>query len=326
MTWRCLVTGASGFIGGHLVAALSAQGAEVHCLVRPTSRLDRLRPYSPKIIAGDLGDPTTLRSAVAGVDCIFHLAGRVKALDPQEFHQANYRGTLHLLQAVRAAGPPYPRVVLVSSLAACGPSRPGAPRAEDDPPAPCSPYGLSKLRAELAALAFPEIPWTVVRPPVVYGPADTETLAFFRTVARGLLPRLSPATELSLVYVTDLVEGLLRAARAPQAVHRHYFLADPQVYRVAEVLTAVARVLGVRPVPVPVPYPLGWLAGLGSELWARLRRQPTAFDRAKVREMHQPAWTCQTERAAAELDFRAQVPLVEGLRQAAEWYRAHGWL
>ena len=181
---KTLVTGASGFIGTHLVRALVEKGHAVTCLVRQRSVVKPLEALGTRLCAGDVTDANSLTSAVNGQDVVFHLAGRTRALNAHEFHAVNEGGTRAVAQACAAQTPP-PVLVIVSSLAAAGPSTLDRPHVETDPSAPVSHYGRSKRAGELAAAAMAHrIPVTVVRPPIVIGPGDRLGLPLFASVAR----------------------------------------------------------------------------------------------------------------------------------------------
>src|SRR5581483_8675949 len=210
---RALVTGASGFIGRHLAEHLLREGVRVRVLVRDARRW---RGPRTEMAVGDLADRAALRNAVRGVDRVYHVAGLTKARREADYFTVNHLGTVHLLQACLEVNPALRRFVLVSSQAAAGPVWAGRPVTEHDPPRPVSAYGWSKLRAEQAALACsPLLPITIVRPPVVYGPRDRDTLLVFRAARFGLVPRLGPLACLSIVHVDDLVRGTRCAGEHP---------------------------------------------------------------------------------------------------------------
>jgi nucleoside-diphosphate-sugar epimerase len=212
---RALVTGATGFLGTHLVRELLRQGFEVTCLRRATSDVAHLGPLRVRMKVADVTQAETLPSAIEGADVVFHLAGLTRALHPGQLAAVNAAGTRHLLAACAAqAGPPV--VVLVSSLAAAGPSLADRPREENAPAVPVSHYGRSKRAAEVVAHEFADrLPITVVRPPLVFGQGDRSVLAIFRPIRRWgvhLVPGFVDR-RLSLIHATDLATALVAAAR-----------------------------------------------------------------------------------------------------------------
>ncbi|MBI4676315.1 MAG: NAD-dependent epimerase/dehydratase family protein [Elusimicrobia bacterium] len=318
-----LLTGGTGFVGGHLAEALVRAGVRPRCLVRPRSSYQPLAALGSDLASGGLDDPESLAKAAQGCEVVYHAAGKTKVRSPREYLQANAEGTARLVSAVEEVSPEA-TFVYVSSLAAAGPSPEGLPRTEEDPPRPVSLYGKSKLAGEQAVRGS-RLKWVIVRPPAVYGPRDTDVFSFFKLASLGLSPVIGGVERsLSLIHVMDLAQGLILAAKAkPGSV---YYLCDPRPYPLDEVMAAIAGVLGKKLRRVSVPYgvvrPAAWL----SEGWARLTAKPVIFSRDKLREMEQAHWTCSPAKAEAELGFSAAYPLARGVEQTAAWYKAHGWL
>ena len=178
-----LITGASGFIGGHLAQALVSRGQSVRCLVRRTSRVDHLPPRGVELVYADLAHPVDLEKAVAGVDVVYHLAAMTCALRPADLMRVNGHGTYHVARACASQATP-PVHVYISSVAAGGTSRSGERRNESQRPAPVSDYGRSKRAGELAAAMWARhVPTTIVRPGIVFGARDRELLPVFHAIA-----------------------------------------------------------------------------------------------------------------------------------------------
>jgi nucleoside-diphosphate-sugar epimerase len=220
-----LITGGIGFIGSHLVEAVCARGEPLRCLVRRDSskRHPFALPAEVELVFGDLVSGEGLSDALEGATTVIHLAGVTKALSTREFYSGNARATENLARAV--AGREV-RLVYVSSLAAIGPSTDGTPVSEDSEPHPITHYGKSKLEGERIARALvPDA--VIVRPPVVYGPRDTDVLEMLRSIGKGFVLKISGGERwFKAIYVKDLAEGLLAAACAPQTGGRAYFLAQ----------------------------------------------------------------------------------------------------
>jgi nucleoside-diphosphate-sugar epimerase len=322
---KALVTGATGFIGSHLVEYLLRHGAAVTCLARTPGRLRWLDPAKVGIIEGDCADPELGSRLPDDVDWVFHLAGITKTLDPDEYYRVNGFGTANLGAAL-ARRRPGTRLVYLSSLAAAGPSMNGHPLRECDTPCPVSHYGRSKLEGEKALTALGEaIAWIIVRAPVIYGPRDRDLLPFFQLAKRRLAPRLGGRRFLSLCYVDDLVCSLHLAAQRGRP-GEIYYVAEESPRSWEEILDAMAEALGVRPVTVPIPPAFLPFAAAVWEGIARLTGIQPLLNRDKAREIRQQFWVCDPRKASRELGFATSVPLRLGTQRVVEWYLRHGWL
>ena len=219
------------------------------------------------------------------------------------------------------------RFVLVSSLAAVGAPTSDAPLCEDTPPRPLTPYGKSKrLAEEIAAAWSGRLPITIVRPPAVYGPRDRETLAAFQIIARGLSPVPTRDQRISLVHVRDLVAGIVLAAESPAGVGRTYLLAGAEDVTLAGLSRGIAAALGRRPLTLALPPASFALAGELNCRVANALGRSAIFDRNKGVELAQRHWVCDSARARSEIGYAPKIPLAEGLRETADWYRQAGWL
>ena len=340
---KAIVTGATGFVGSHLVERLLREGLEVACLVRPTSDRPSRAVAGPasagegrRWIGGlavefrtaDPADATALADAVAGADYIFHVAGLTRGLTEEEYMAANAEGTRRVVEAAMRVGPALRRFIYVSSQAAAGPSPPARPLDETDEMRPQDAYGRSKLAGERIVLeAAGRMPVTIVRPPAVYGPRDSNFLPLFRMARRwGIVPVVGGGAKVfSAVHAEDLAEGLWRAASNPAGAGRTYFISGG-TYTMTEWVQAMSSALGRRVRLVNVPRPLALLAGeLGQLKWA-LTKKPQIVSRRKVRDLLLPRWACSSDLAARELGYAPRFDLVSGMRQTVEWYVAQGWL
>jgi len=324
---KALVTGATGFVGSHVVEALAARGDEVVVLARDPARAAPLAPFGVRVALGSLDDPAALAAAVAGSEVVFHLAGLTAAARPEDYHRANAEGTSRLLDAVRAAAPSLGRFVYVSSQAAVGPSAPGQRLAEDAPCRPVTAYGRSKLAGEDVVRRTAGVPWTIVRPPAVYGPRDREFLTLFRMVRRGVAAVFGGGgQQVSLVFAPDLADAIVRAGTVPAAAGRTYHAAHPEAVRTRDLVGAIAIALGRRPLVVPVPGAIATpiVAAIGA--LAAARGRPSVLNRDKMAEFLAPAWLLASDAAERDLGWRARHDVAAGTRLTAEWYRAQGLL
>jgi dihydroflavonol-4-reductase len=317
-----LITGASGFVGSHLLEKLRSRGEAVRCLVRPTTNTGRL-PAGVDLAPADLATGKGIDRALAGVDTVIHVAGVTKALSNADYFTGNTRATETLVRAI--AGRPI-RLIYVSSLAAIGPSPDGRPVNEDAAPRPVSSYGRSKLEGEKIARSL--LPDTIIiRPPVVYGPRDTDVFQILKAIAQGLVLEISGGDRwFSAIYVEDLVEGLYAAARAPRAVGRAYFLAHCDPVSWGQLGATAAQIMGCTPRTLRVPVSAAHCAAFFGEMWSRITRNPAIISREKVVEAGYRFWTCEPARATADFGFAAPTPLAAGLAKTLTWYKEAGWL
>jgi len=321
-----LVTGANGFIGSHLAEALLARGYRVRALVRRRSDLTFL-PRGVQRHYGDITRPLTLAPALRGVYAVYHVAGIISSFRARAFMEVNAVGAGALAAVCRKVTPDLARFVLVSSLAAGGPSQGGAPTREDAPPRPVSLYGASKLAGERAvkAAAGP-IPVTIIRPPVIYGPRDRGMLTFFEMAAEGFLPDFRPRKFYSLCHVDDLVRGILMAGEADVAKGRTYHIAEARAWSMTSLMSLIADAIGAPRRLIPVPDAiLPFVAAVSDTLAPLLPRRPLPLG-DKVRDLRPDFWIAGVCRARDELGFTTRIPLAEGLRAAARFYREAGWI
>jgi nucleoside-diphosphate-sugar epimerase len=323
-----VVTGATGFVGSHLVERLVASGARVRCLVRRTSSLGYLPRAGIELAYGDLAAGEGIDKAVEGASVVFHVAGVTKAFTESAYWVGNLDATANLLRACERQGAPSHRFIHVSSLAAVGPSPDGTPLSEDAAPRPLTWYGHSKLAAEEAVRASGLGRRAVIlRPPVVYGPRDTDVLEVFRTAARGLLLRIGRGESyFNYIYVKDLAEALMLAACRDAAASRTYFVANPEPVSWTEFAATAAAVMGRKLKPVSVPRGIAYFSAWCSEKASRWRGKPGIVSRQKIREAECRYWVCDSVCARGELGFKPAYSLRQGIEETLAWYKEARWL
>jgi nucleoside-diphosphate-sugar epimerase len=321
-----LVTGGTGFIGSHLVETLLQDGWRVRCLIRETSSRRFLGHDDIEFSIGTLDNKYSLINSLKGVRTVFHLAGRIKGKNREDFFKTNQEGTRNLLEAVRESKVKLDQFILVSSLAAAGPSPDGHLLNEDETPRPVSFYGESKLAAEREAEFFSnDIPISILRPPAVYGPRDTETLRLIKLAGSRL--RCIPGGDkniFSALHVSDMVDALLLASRRSDQRLRVYFIGDGKEYNWREAFSIIRKILEKNSFAITIP----WGPALATiKMLARLFPRSTAgFYLDKINEMNHNYWVCSINRAQDELGFKPKYNLKEGLRDTIHWYQQAGWL
>ncbi|HWE26199.1 MAG TPA: NAD(P)-dependent oxidoreductase [Myxococcales bacterium] len=327
---RVLLTGGSGFVGSYVAEQLAGLGHTVRALVRPCSDSKFLKTLkNVEFAPGAVEDRASLDVAVREVDAVVHVAGLVKARRSEDFYAVNTEGTKNLLAAAEAYAPGLKRFVYVSSLSAVGPSPDGKPIPDDAPPHPVTHYGRSKLAGEEAVLAAKDrIPVTVIRPPLIYGPRDRETLAFFTSVKRGVLPVLGDGTNtLSVVYGEDCASAVVQAAITDGPSGRTYFLDDGSVYVWRDALAEVEKALNRRAFfRIGLPMSAVVVAAAATQLYGKVTRTAQMLTLDKLKELKQRHWVCEGAGARRDLGWHPRTTWSDGVAKTVAWYQQAGWL
>jgi nucleoside-diphosphate-sugar epimerase len=322
-----LVTGASGFVGSHIVDELLRQGVRVRCVVRGTSPRRWLDGKPVEIHVADLADLPGLTAAAEGATWIVHAAGLTKGRSATAFNEANVAGTERMLRAALEAGPSLRRFVLISSQAAAGPSGDGRAVTEERRPEPVTPYGESKLRSEeLALLLRDRLPVVVLRPPAVYGPRDEGILRYFRAAKRHVRLELRRGGRFSVIHAEDLARAVWLAMSDERARGEVFFVAGPDVTGYAEMGGLIARSLGTWTVPLSPPRWLLLAGAFVGDAMAGALGGIAFLNSQKIREITSGDWICSSARFRIRLGWEPRWSLEEGVEQTARWYREAGWL
>jgi len=296
-----LITGATGFIGQRLVSALLQSGVPARALIRPGRQTDKRLPDACEQIPAGLADVEKLAAAVAGCSAVIYCAGSVRGRTAADFYAANVLGVKVMCEALERSenAPP---LLLISSLAADRPE--------------LSDYANSKRAGEMALLGNPNLRWTILRPPAVYGPGDREMLPLLKMIRRGLFAHAGPADQkLSLLHVDDLVEAVIRWLSVPQkCLHKTYAIDDgtPGGYDWMAIGRAVNdkkfRMLGV---------PRFLLEGAArlNLLFSALFGYAPMLSPGKVRELVQPEWLCDNRAFTQDTGWQPRLNLAQGARQ-----------
>ena len=323
-----VVTGASGFVGSHLVDLLLEKGFIVRCIVRKTSNLRWLNGKEVEIFDCGLMDKEGLRKAIEGAEYIYHVAGVVKSKNPDGYFKGNVDTTKNLLDVAFEFKDSIKRFLVVSSQTATGPSLDGKTVNEKSECNPITTYGKSKLAEERLALSYMDrIPITICRAPAVYGERDTEILIFFKTFNSGLMTTIGfDKKEISLIHVADLVNGFYLAAISQKASGQIYFISSEKFYTWDEVGKATSKVLGKNPIKVKVPHTIVYgIAGV-AQFFANFSKKPATLNIEKARDITQQYWTCDTTKAVNEIDYHQEIDIESGIKRTCDWYKQMKWL
>lgn len=321
------VTGANGFVGSHLVDYLLEKGHEVYVIVRSSSSMKWLDGKPVKLHTCGLGNVEDLKKAFEDVEYIYHIAGVVKVPTKEGFIKGNVDMTKNVLEAA-AHTTTIQRVLITSSMAATGYAEFGSEVDENSPLRPIEPYGNSKVAQEALAKEYADrVPSTIVRPPGVYGPRDTEILAFFKFVNSGISPIMGfKAKEVSLIHVRDLVQGMHLAATNEKSVGQIYFLGALERYDWKQLGEVASKVMNKKTWTIKIPHFMIFTLGFLGQILESWFGMDVALNKDRANRITRPSWYCSSAKAARELGFKQTISIEEGFKMTVDWYREQGWL
>lgn len=323
---KAFVTGGTGFIGSHLADHLmeSDEYSEVRCLIRNNEKWLKGKDFTR--VHGDLDDLSVLKEAVKDVDVVFHIAGRVMAPSYEELRHANVDATENLLRVAQKEG--VSKIIVLSSLAAVGPSQNG-PVTEDEPMTPISNYGRSKKEMEelIHNIANEDTSVTILRPPAVYGPREDQIYTYFKAVDKHICPIIGDGEhpKVSMVYVDDVINGIIKAVDQKETGVHTYFVTGPEVYSWKQIRETTSKVLGKKTLPIYIkPRFVKAIAGAVEKSASFFGIYPV-LNKEKAKELILE-WTCSSKKAEQEIGYKPQYSLGEGISRTIHWYQRHHWL
>jgi nucleoside-diphosphate-sugar epimerase len=323
-----LVTGGTGFVGSHLVDLLLSKNYDVWCIVRKSSNLRWLKGKNVKLIDCGLNDKNALLKSINNVDYIYHVAGVVKSKTKEGYYLGNVETTKNLLETVIENKINVKRFVVVGSLTATGPSLNGIPVNEESPPNPITTYGRSKLEEEKLALSFKDkIPITICRAPAVYGERDTEIFIYFKTFSKGLTTLIGfNEKKLSLIHVSDLVEGIYQASISDKAAGEIYFISSEEFYNWEQINKLTAEIIGKKPIVVRIPHFMVYTISAFAQFLSLFSSNAATLNIEKAKDLTQRYWICDCSKAKEHFGYNQKISIVEGIRRTVSWYRETGWI
>jgi nucleoside-diphosphate-sugar epimerase len=323
-----LVTGASGFIGSHLVDALLQHRCQVHCLVRRTSDLRWLDRTKVQLHYGSLTETFPLEDCLEKADYVFHCAGLTRAKTKEDYFQVNAHACKVLYEKCVVHGKNLKQIVHLSSLASAGPSLPDQPVDEDTPCKPLTYYGKSKLAGEEIAQQYSSsLPIVILRPPVVYGPREVNFLAFIKGVSKGWNLQLGNRQRtLSLIYIADLVQAMLKAAVTSSPNSNVYFITDGEYHLWEQVVETTTQLLNVRIRSIRIPDCFLIFLGLFMDFCSIYLKAAPLLDSQRIIDIRQSTWTASSNRFFEDFEFQPQYDLKKGLSETVNWNKKHRFL
>lgn len=329
MKKKVLITGASGFVGYHLISEALAANLEVYAAVRPGSNLKHLEGLPVHYIHLDYISVEKLRSSLneIGIDYIVHAAGTTKAKTESDYNKINAGYTKHLAIAASTLDKPLEKFVFVSSLAALGPQKNLGSQIENHTVAqPVTSYGKSKLLAEAKLKKIQGLPLLVFRPTAVYGPREKDIFILFNSINKGLEPHIGRfPQQLSFIYVTDLAKLIISSLQSG-VINKSYNVTDGEVYDRYALANLAKEILQKRTLKFHLPVAVvSALASLLDKIYAKSSNTP-ALNREKMAELTAVNWACNINELKKDLNFKPSFNLERGLLETLTWYKANKWL
>ncbi len=317
---KILITGATGFVGSHIVEELVLNNYEVIAAIRKSSDLKWIKNCPVQFEYCSLNDEQNLSNLVSNVDVIIHCAGIVRALNWEKYKEVNVIGTQKIVQAVIKNKNNVKKFIYISSQAAMGPSLTEKPKLLTEKETPVSNYGKSKLLAELEVKKLSGIiPYSIIRPASVYGPRDKDIFIFFNLVKHHLCPSTYAKRLIQLIFVKDIAKVILKTIDNPKTDNKTYYLCDGNVYGWKDVATTIAKTNGIKTLPVVLFDFIFKIVANFYEIIAKITKKPQVLSKEKIVEMLQTYWTADNSDIIKDAGFEF-TKLENGAKITYNWY------
>ncbi|MBK7106816.1 MAG: NAD(P)-dependent oxidoreductase [Ignavibacteriae bacterium] len=323
-----VVTGGTGFVGSHLVDLLLNKNFSVRCIVRKSSNLRWLKGKNVEIFETGLYDKEKLKPIFKDADYVYHVAGVVRSKNKEGFFKGNVETTRTILDTLIEVNPNLKRLLIVSSLTACGPAENGNPCTEETNPHPITTYGKSKLaEEELAKSYMDKLPITICRAPAIYGEREEDIYAMFKGFQKGIMTLVGfNNKKLSLIHGRDFVNGIYLASISDKAKSEIYFISSDEIYDWNQVSDAMEKAIGKKALRIRIPHFIIFIVGGISHLVNFFVSKPATFNWEKAKDFVQENWTCDISKAKRDFGYTQNISLDEGMKSTVDWYRVNKWL
>lgn len=325
---KVVITGANGFIGSHLAEYMSSKGFDVHCIVRETSNLKWLDGKGFTYHKCGLTSIENLKIAFNNAKYIFHLAGTVSALKYEDYIYGNVTLTKNVLEAANSLEKKPSKILITSSLAVAGPTTKDKPLSENQGFNPTVQYGKAKVaQEELCAEYFDKLNITIARPSPITGTREVEMFEFIQSINNGIFPKVGYSEKyVNIIHITDLLEAFYQMVETEKTTSEAYFICSEKTYSWSEIAAISGKLLNKKPFTLALPHFIIYIAGFFSGLYGKIIGKPQTFDYEKAKEGVQEAWLGSVDKAKKDFGFKQNVTLIEGLKEAIDWYKEVKWL
>ena len=330
MKQKILITGSTGFIGNFLVDEAISRGYAVFAGIRKTSNTKSLSNKDVRLVELDFSDVSKLTEVLRSIghlDYIIHNAGLTKSVDKEDYYNVNQHNTERFLQAIVNSNNIPSKFILISSLAAFGPTKKGKKIMLNSIPAPLTHYGKSKLLAEKVLTSQNTVPYIIVRPTAVYGPGERDILISFKMINQGYDFSIgSHEQELTFIYVKDLVNAIFELLRS-EVINQSFFVSEDRIYGKLEMGKIVASLLNKKVLRFAIPVSLIKAVAAISTIYSNLiSHKASALNYEKVDELVAESWICDVQPLKDAIGFQAKYSLESGLKETIDWYKQNHWL
>jgi nucleoside-diphosphate-sugar epimerase len=315
---KVFITGVTGFVGRHMAGYFYSNGYEVYGLVRNKRKLEEAEIPFVIPVEGDLDNVPD--DSLKGIQYFVHVAGVISAKDKNKYYEVNATGTRKLVDQIKKNSPDFERFLMISSLAAAGPAY-DRPRTVQDTEEPVSHYGKSKLAGEKEVESAISR-FTIIRPPVLFGPFDRGMLMPFQVAAKyGIAPVVGKGlAKMDFLYIDDFVKACFDALHAPDAVGKKYFLGENSLNWIDFwnlMKTASGKKLKVISIPHVIVKGLGLINDITNT---------SMLNSDKAKELISPNWTSNSAEARRDFNFKRQADNQAAVISTFQWYKLKGWL
>jgi nucleoside-diphosphate-sugar epimerase len=329
MSEKVLITGATGFVGYHLINQALSAGLEVYAAVRDQSDTHHLQSFKVSYISLNYSSVEELQNVLEThrFQYIIHAAGVTKAKDQAAYNRVNAEFTKNLGIAISTANYRVKKFVFVSSLAAIGPLSDLAGQLQDDSRAhPVTSYGASKKLAEEYLSEISGLPLITIRPTAVYGPREKDLFILFNTISKGLEPHIGRfSQQLTFVYVVDLASIIVKALFS-EVVGTTYNVSDGHIYNRYALAISIKKALGKRTFKFHLPvFIVDGLASVMELLYSRSKEAPT-LNKEKMAELTAINWACNIDHIKSDLGYQPLFDLEKGVSETVTWYKENNWI
>ncbi|RZK77567.1 MAG: NAD(P)-dependent oxidoreductase [Pedobacter sp.] len=329
MTERILITGASGFVGYHLIEHAVNAGLEVFAAIRKNSDVNHLKAFKIQYVELDYTSVTAMAEVLQSIQCqyIVHAAGSTKAKTLDDYNRVNAAYTRNLALAVKKATLPLKKFVFISSLAALGPLKDLTLQINDDAlGVPVTNYGASKLLAEKYLSEIEAFPLITIRPTAVYGPREKDLFILFKSISRGLEPYIGNfKQQLSFVYVKDLA-AIIISALFSNVEGKTYNVSDGNTYDRYALAVYIKKAMHKKTFMFHLPIAVvGALASVMDLAYRNSKDTPT-LNKEKMAELTAINWACNIDRVKKDLGYAPKYNLEKGLAETVLWYKENRWI